>query len=27
MTNYIDILNVVCLYGHSLRGSTNFELP
>jgi len=22
MANYIDILNVVCLYGRSLRGST-----
>jgi len=22
MANYIDILNVVCLYAHSLRGST-----
>jgi len=22
MANYTDILNVICLYSHSLRGST-----
>jgi len=26
MANYADILNVLCLYSHSLRGSTVLQL-